>query len=150
MKTKFKQYDKVLCTNISILEPYYNSPIRDCALEIVSLDVPYPQINATFAILTTGKHINNDPKNHEIRYAVPMKYLTTKNFLPTEVRCESGLMGWQDFVRNVYESYDELERFSEVYGVSTRLGYSVKKLWDENPIIQGSTNPSDLKIVWRR
>jgi len=151
MKIKFKQYDKVLCINPKILDPYYKVPIMDWQLTIDSIATVSPLMQGTYAILATGKYLNNDPKNHEIRYSVLTKDLNHKNFISAQVRCDSGLIGWRDFAQNVYESFEELERFSEIYGVAKRLGYDdASELWKDNPIIQGSTNPSDLKIVWKR
>jgi len=65
-----------------------------------------------------------------------------------QVKCNSGLTGWQCNLRENYNSYSEFKSYSDSYGISERLGYkSAKKAWDENPIIQGSVNPSDLRKV---
>jgi len=55
---------------------------------------------------------------------------------------------WKSRVKKVYSSLKELESYNEIYGIATRLGYSdCKTLWKENPMIQGSTNPEDLKKI---
>ena len=71
-----------------------------------------------------------------------------------QVKCKSGLTGWQDRLRNVYANFEEFESNSEIYGVATRLGYETdadgmaeEKAWNANPIIQGSVEPSDCRIV---
>lgn len=65
-----------------------------------------------------------------------------------QVKCKSGLTGYQCRLQENYSNFEEFEAYSETYGVATRLGYeSAKKAWEANPIIQGSTNPSDLRVV---
>lgn len=55
---------------------------------------------------------------------------------------------WQDRVQKVYSSLEELEGFDRVYAIVKRLKYrSAKKLWNDNPIISGSTDPNDLKVI---
>lgn len=62
--------------------------------------------------------------------------------------CKSGLTGWQARVRDNWSSLEELKGYDENYDIAGRLGYeSAEELWDENPIVQGSTNPSDLCVV---
>jgi hypothetical protein len=59
----------------------------------------------------------------------------------------SGIVGWQGRVREVYTTLAELEQYSETHGITKRLGYdSPEQLWEDNPIIEGSTNPSDLRV----
>jgi hypothetical protein len=65
-----------------------------------------------------------------------------------DVICDSGIKGWQDKLQNVYQSLEELISYDNIYGICKRLGYEdPKKCWEENPTIQGSINPSDLKRV---
>ena len=55
---------------------------------------------------------------------------------------------WKDKIRNVYSSLDNLREWDRVYGIAKRCGYSsCQKLWDDNPTIGGSTNPSDFGIM---
>jgi hypothetical protein len=64
-----------------------------------------------------------------------------------QVKLKSG-MGWQGFLRENYESFAEFQAFSESYNLHERLGYTTPKAaWDDNPIVQGSTNPKDYSIV---
>jgi hypothetical protein len=62
-----------------------------------------------------------------------------------KVMCKSGLWGWQDKLRNMYDDFIEWENYSTTYGLHTRLGYKTPRTaWQANPIIQGSTIPSDF------
>jgi hypothetical protein len=55
---------------------------------------------------------------------------------------------WISKVQENYSSLEELISYDEIYDIARRLGYSdVEKLWNDNPTIQGSTNPNDLKVV---
>jgi len=64
------------------------------------------------------------------------------------VKCESGTIGWQDKLQNVYTNLDEFRSFCEVFALYKRLGfYSAKDAWEANPTIQGSTNPDDFRVV---
>lgn len=63
-------------------------------------------------------------------------------------RCKSGIRGWQMKLNKVYTSLEELKSYDEMYNIAKRLGFDdVEELWNKNPVIQGSTNPSDLRIV---
>jgi len=54
---------------------------------------------------------------------------------------------WKQRVRKVYESLEDLIAWDEIYSICTRLGYSsCEELWDENPILCGSVNPSDFSV----
>lgn len=64
------------------------------------------------------------------------------------VKCKSGLTGYQCRLQKNYSSFEEFEAYSDTYGVSARLGYkTAEQAWKANPIIQGSVNPSDLRVV---
>jgi hypothetical protein len=64
------------------------------------------------------------------------------------VICNSGLKGWQCNLQENYSSFDEFKSYSKMYNLAKKLGYtSMKKAWNENPIIQGSTNPLDFRKV---
>jgi hypothetical protein len=55
---------------------------------------------------------------------------------------------WKDTVQNVYSSIDELESYDSIYGIAKRCGYdSYWKLWEDNPMIGGSTNPADFGLA---
>lgn len=65
-----------------------------------------------------------------------------------QVKCKSGLTGWQCKIQKNYTSLEELKEYDSDYNIAKRLGYdSIYELWEENPTIQGSTNPSDLRVV---
>jgi len=65
-----------------------------------------------------------------------------------QVKCKSGITGWQSRLRKVYDTFDQFQRLSEFYGLHTRLGYkTARAAWRNNPIVQGSTVPSDYRRV---
>lgn len=52
---------------------------------------------------------------------------------------------WKAFLRDNYGSREEWQSFSDTYGLAERLGYdSADAAWEDNPYIQGSTNPADF------
>jgi hypothetical protein len=61
------------------------------------------------------------------------------------VKCKSGITGWQDKLRTVYENSIELfKSYCEIYNNHKRLGFETpEEAWEANPTIQGSTNPED-------
>jgi hypothetical protein len=64
------------------------------------------------------------------------------------VRCKSGEMGEQYRIQDSYGSYEEFVSYCETYGIHTRLGFkTIKGCWRSNPLVQSSTNPSDLRRV---
>jgi len=66
-----------------------------------------------------------------------------------QVKCKSGLTGWQCKLQQNYKTFEELEEYDSIYNIAKRLGFkSLKKLWECNPTIQGSTDPSDFCIVF--
>ena len=65
-----------------------------------------------------------------------------------QVKCQSGLKGWQSRLRPVYSSFDEFFAYCDCYGIHSRLGYdSPESAWDANPVVQGSVDPSDYRKV---
>lgn len=65
-----------------------------------------------------------------------------------QVKCKSGITGWQDRLRKVYSSFEEFESYCAIYGIHIRIGYkSPAAAWKFNPLIQGSVIPSDLRRV---
>lgn len=65
-----------------------------------------------------------------------------------QVKCKSGITGWQSRLQEQYEYFELFQDYDNVYGNAQRLGYkSAKEAWDANPIIQGSTNPEDYRVV---
>lgn len=64
------------------------------------------------------------------------------------VKCDSGLMGWQCNLQENYCCYYEFENYTLMFNLHTKLGYrDPSDCWDDNPVIQGSVNPSDYKKV---
>jgi len=62
--------------------------------------------------------------------------------------CKSGLKGWEAKLQKIYTDFEEFVAYSNVYGIAKRLGFkTAKKAWDKNPTIEGSLNPSDLRVV---
>ena len=64
-----------------------------------------------------------------------------------QVRLASGEMGWRTRLQNVYSNYNEWQSCNCLYKLNKRLGGSVRKLWNQNPIIQGGTSVADYQIV---
>lgn len=72
-------------------------------------------------------------------------YKTNRTY---RVRVTSGLIGYRCRLRASYDSFEQFEVFSEIYGLAERLGYlSAQAAWDANPVIEGSTIPSDFRVV---
>jgi hypothetical protein len=64
-----------------------------------------------------------------------------------KIKCDSGLTGWMDKLQNVYKSYAEFQMYCDNYNIHGRLGFDCAgDAWLSNPWIQGSVNPSDLRI----
>ena len=50
--------------------------------------------------------------------------------------------------KKVYSSLEEFIIYDRYYNIVKRCGYkSAKKLWKDNPMIGGGTNPKDFGIV---
>lgn len=65
-----------------------------------------------------------------------------------QVKCKSGLTGYQCRLRENYADLDEFERYDRMYGLARRLGYKTAAgAWKANPTIQGSTDPADFRKV---
>lgn len=65
------------------------------------------------------------------------------------VRCKSGIKGWQCKLQKNYGSLESFKNYCETYNIHKRLGFKTPKAaWEANPTIQGSTDPSDLAIVF--
>jgi hypothetical protein len=86
---------------------------------------------------TTMINIFND-RNYVV--SVPKSFLSTPYKKSVNV--------WNSRLHHTYSSFEEWESYSETYGLAFRLGYdTAQEAWDENPMVQGSTNPSDFKKV---
>lgn len=65
-----------------------------------------------------------------------------------QVKCRSEIMGWQCRLRDNYVSFDEFRSMAQTYGLHKRLGFvSPLHAWQANPLVQGSTVPSDFCLV---
>lgn len=61
------------------------------------------------------------------------------------VKCKSGIEGYQCRLQENYTSLEEFIQYSETFGLHKKLGYETpEKAWNDNPVIQGSVNPSDF------
>lgn len=68
-----------------------------------------------------------------------------------QVKCKSGLTGWQCRLQENYKDFADFEHYSNLRDLHTRLGYiTPQAAWDDNPVIQGSVNPSDFRKVSTR
>ena len=55
-------------------------------------------------------------------------------------------MGWQDYLQDIYDDYEDFKHYDEIYSLSKRLGYKTSKTaWKANPLVQGSTDPRDFR-----
>ena len=64
------------------------------------------------------------------------------------VKCKSGITGWQCHLQKNYANLEEFQSYNEIYFISKRLGYeSAESAWEANPVVQGSTIPSDFRMV---
>ena len=64
------------------------------------------------------------------------------------MKCKSGLTGWQQRLRSIYVNFEEFEAYCRMYGLHIRLGYKTPtKAWRDNPLVQGSVEPSDYRRV---
>ena len=55
---------------------------------------------------------------------------------------------WKDKLQNVYESLEEFKQYDEMYSLIERLGFDTpEEAWEANPMIEGSVNPEDYKVV---
>lgn len=63
----------------------------------------------------------------------------------TRVKCKSGLTGWQCRLQYNYTDFEHFKSYSDIYALAEKLGYdSAEDAWDDNPLIQGSVDPSDF------
>jgi hypothetical protein len=65
------------------------------------------------------------------------------------VKCRSGLRGWQSRLQEVYVNFEEFTAYAEMYGTHLKLGFNrPANAWKSNPMVQGSVEPSDFcKII---
>jgi hypothetical protein len=55
---------------------------------------------------------------------------------------------WKMHLQEVYNNFEEFKSYDSVYGNVKTLGFaSAEEAWEANPLVQGSTNPRDYKVV---
>ena len=55
---------------------------------------------------------------------------------------------WKLHLKDIYTDLDEWIRYDSVYNLVHRLGYDTpEQAWLDNPVIEGSANPKDFKVV---
>ena len=65
-----------------------------------------------------------------------------------QVICKSGITGYQCNLRDSYTDFVEFMAYAEPFNLHKRLGYETElDAWKANPLIQGSTIPSDFRKV---
>lgn len=65
-----------------------------------------------------------------------------------QVRLKSGAKGTREKLQNRYSDLEEFTSYSETYSIHSRLGYDTpEEAWEDNPMIESGTNPSDLRNV---
>ena len=79
----------------------------------------------------------------------PISFLSRRQIVKKRrVICRSGLQGEQSLLQSRYADFCEFEAYASMWSIHTRLGYKrIRRCWDANPLIQSSTNPSDLCCV---
>lgn len=64
------------------------------------------------------------------------------------VRTQSGGWGWRSRLQTQYVHFEEFAHYAALRGLHKRLGYRTPRAaWEANPVIEGSTNPSDYRKV---
>lgn len=68
--------------------------------------------------------------------------------MKSNVKCKSGLRGWQGKLHEVYTDYQQFVDYASIFDIHRRLGFSsMERCWQANPTVQGSVDPSDLRRV---
>lgn len=68
------------------------------------------------------------------------------------VKLAHGGRGWRGRLQDNYKDYKEFDIYNQIYGLVDKLLWGLddvitaRKLWDLNPVIEGSINPVDLRI----
>ena len=59
---------------------------------------------------------------------------------------------WKSRLRDNYDNdFEQFQSYAETYGLLQRLGFSsAEEAWEANPIITGSTDPKDFRVVPER
>lgn len=55
---------------------------------------------------------------------------------------------WRCRLQNNYSSFEDFQWYDEIYNLARRLGFkTAAEAWLENPVVQGSVDPSDFRVV---
>lgn len=64
------------------------------------------------------------------------------------VTCKSGAIGIRQKLQTIYDDYQDFLIFNKMYFMHERLGFnSPLDLWNANPTVEGSCDPTDFRIV---
>lgn len=64
------------------------------------------------------------------------------------ITLRSGRKGWRHRLRdNYHNDFSAWETCADCYGLADRLGMSIEEAWEENPIIEGSVDPTDFGLA---
>jgi hypothetical protein len=64
------------------------------------------------------------------------------------VRCLSGVRGERYFLHEGWDSLQDYKQYDSLYRLSKRLGFKkAKEVWNLNPVVESSVNPSDFRLV---
>jgi hypothetical protein len=89
---------------------------------------------ATKAIKEEAKAINVKKNSKEFLKKVAPKKKVNENYT--------------ERLRKVYSGFKEWEQYDDVYKLAERLGFdSAEEAWDRNPLVTGSSDPRDFKVV---
>ncbi len=75
-----------------------------------------------------------------------------KEKIVSGVRLKNGRTGWRGGLRDNYGyDFESFAEYDKMYGISARLGYDdAESAWLDNPLIEGSMDPDDLRVVKSR
>jgi len=72
----------------------------------------------------------------------------SEDTMDKRVVCQSGITGCQCRIQERYDSFAEFVQYNAMFAIAKRLGFdTANECWLMNPLIQGSTEPSDLRVV---
>lgn len=55
---------------------------------------------------------------------------------------------WRQKLQKVYSDFEEFKQWDNIYSLAKRLGFrNAAEAWKTNPLIQGSTNPKDYRVI---
>lgn len=70
--------------------------------------------------------------------------MVKKQIAMKRIKTKSGLDGYEC---RLQESYSSFKYYCEIFSLHSKIGFKTpQEAWEANPVIQGSTNPSDFQI----